>query len=451
MSEISKLLEYISNDTFNEDDRKEILSEIILFGTLEDEELILNYNEDWKLLFDYTKEFSDKGFCLEKAKLFAIDKKKKQAEIYYCKWLDESYASVTTATKSDGLFCTVLGGRKLGLDLGSDKWIREKINLVPNNTFDFYFFSAIKEDDPKISFDLLFKAYDIDDTSPVLNLLISEKYFKLKIWEQSLKYGLQFLQLADFEKVGFLYETCYDILRASYYRIKNYEKALFYLKEEVELNNDLKNKDWMFVEIYFKLKNYDKCLEYCEIALANKPAKWIELLQKRVEKIIESGNDSDPNPPELKGNLDISAVIEETPKINKENKFVITPSSERDLENHFYSRIVAEGMFGNKRVKLYKEGRQIHLKEAGRVDLFLEDLDSGDFIVLELKNEIQNFQVVEQISRYKDYVQKNIAKPNQHVHGVIAFYHAKEEFINYVKKDFPTIQLIKMNFDYQSI
>lgn len=451
MTKVEKILNLLREKQFTEADQKTILSGIILFHEVEEEKIEIT-EEDWKRLVVHTKGFSNEGFLMGKAMLAFLDNDGKKATIYYHKWLDEQYEAYTIDEKADDLFARYLPIRdNLGIDFGFREWVEKKVTEIPKNSFDFFVFSGILEDDSKTSLGLLFQAYDINDTRPFLSFVIADRYFDLKIWEQALKYGLQYIELGKPDYVDF-FGLGYATVRASYYRLKDYKQALVYFKKEVALDNEFKNKDEIFADIYFKLKNYEKSLKHCEVAIANKPSKWLVSLKKRALKAIANGKNDLPHSPEFKDEPGIAGMKKELViDINRESKFAVTPGSERDLENHFYSRIVGEGVFDNKRVKLYKEGRQVHLKHAGRIDLFLEDVNSGDLILIELKNEIQNTDVIEQIIRYRDYVQKNIAQKNQQVCCVIAFYHAKDEFIKHVKLNFPFIQLLKMNFDYTTL
>ncbi len=71
-------------------------------------------------------------------------------------------------------------------------------------------------------------------------------------------------------------------------------------------------------------------------------------------------------------------------------------------------------------------GRQFPIPEVGRIDLLVEDTDTNDLIVIELKRGLSDDQVVGQASRYMAWVRKNLAQGDQKTFGIICVHHASE-------------------------
>lgn len=67
-------------------------------------------------------------------------------------------------------------------------------------------------------------------------------------------------------------------------------------------------------------------------------------------------------------------------------------------------------------------GQQYDTKEIGRIDLLCKNKKTGDFVVIELKRGSESDKVVGQTLRYIGWVNRNLAKQGQKVHGLIITY-----------------------------
>ena len=96
---------------------------------------------------------------------------------------------------------------------------------------------------------------------------------------------------------------------------------------------------------------------------------------------------------------------------------------EETLEALIEQTIKREHRFFDRRLQVYdcagRYGRQLVIPGIGRIDLLVEDLDSHELIVIELKRDETEDQVVGQTSRYMGWVRENLAKPGQQVRGII--------------------------------
>ncbi len=84
-----------------------------------------------------------------------------------------------------------------------------------------------------------------------------------------------------------------------------------------------------------------------------------------------------------------------------------------------------------RRLRMYNHpekgyGRQLAIPGVGLIDLLVEDIDTNDLIVIELKRGHTDDQVVGQASRYMTWVRKNLAEGDQKTFGIICVHRASE-------------------------
>jgi tetratricopeptide (TPR) repeat protein len=89
-------------------------------------------------------------------------------------------------------------------------------------------------------------------------------------------------------------------------------------------------------------------------------------------------------------------------------------------------------------------GRQFPIPKDGRIDLLVEDIDTNDLIVIELKRGQSDDQVVGQISRYMTWVRENLAERDQRTCGIICVHHASEN-LKLSAKNIPGLEI----FEYE--
>jgi restriction system protein len=64
---------------------------------------------------------------------------------------------------------------------------------------------------------------------------------------------------------------------------------------------------------------------------------------------------------------------------------------------------------------------------VGRIDLLVEDLDTHELVVIELKRDKSPDEVVGQLCRYLGWVQEHLAKDIQKVKGIICVHRSSEK------------------------
>lgn len=102
----------------------------------------------------------------------------------------------------------------------------------------------------------------------------------------------------------------------------------------------------------------------------------------------------------------------------------LTAKTEQMLEEMVEHLINSgKGAFG-RTLKMFNSsdglyGRQYPIPGVGRIDLLAEDAATGDLVVIELKRDETDDQVIGQISRYVSWVREHLAPKGKNVQGVI--------------------------------
>lgn len=106
--------------------------------------------------------------------------------------------------------------------------------------------------------------------------------------------------------------------------------------------------------------------------------------------------------------------------------------TEETLEALLEEMILREGGAFGRSLRMFESldglyGRQLAIPGIGRIDLLLEDLDTQELIVIELKRDRSTDEVVGQLCRYLGWVRQNLAKGNQKVSGIICVHRSSEK------------------------
>jgi tetratricopeptide (TPR) repeat protein len=104
---------------------------------------------------------------------------------------------------------------------------------------------------------------------------------------------------------------------------------------------------------------------------------------------------------------------------------------EQTFEALLEEMILLEKRAFGRNVRMYESpeglyGRQLAIPNMGRIDLLVEDLDSHDLIVIELKRDKSTDEVVGQTCRYIGWAREKLAKPDQKVLGIICVHETPE-------------------------
>ncbi len=106
--------------------------------------------------------------------------------------------------------------------------------------------------------------------------------------------------------------------------------------------------------------------------------------------------------------------------------------TEETLEALLEEMISQEGRAFGRNVRIFESpdgryGRQLAIPGIGRIDLLVQDLDTQELIVIELKRDMSTDEVVGQLCRYLGWVQENIAEDGQKVSGIICVRRSSEK------------------------
>ena len=106
--------------------------------------------------------------------------------------------------------------------------------------------------------------------------------------------------------------------------------------------------------------------------------------------------------------------------------------TEQTFEALLEEMILREGKAFGRRLRMFESleglyGRQLAIPGIGRIDLLVEDLDTQELLVIELKRGKSTDEVVGQLCRYLGWVQANLAKNDQKVRGIICVHRSLEK------------------------
>lgn len=210
---------------------------------------------------------------------------------------------------------------------------------------------------------------------------------------------------------------------------------LISIEEETEFENTMTLNYLIAIK---KTKNYKLGIEICktisEIQPQNPDYKFF-LDSFNSKSVVVPKIVSDDIPP---SSSNTAILVKETKQISKE----------LNLENMIIDHIKYGFKVFNRSFKIYDdgkyEGRQLQVLDKGRLDLLLQDNDTNEIFVVELKRGEEDVNVVEQTKRYMEGVKTML---NKDVKGIICVFGAKEELKNEVKK-FDDIELFKYELHF---
>jgi hypothetical protein len=282
---------------------------------------------------------------------------------------------------------------------------------------------------------------------------LSTVSFKLKKYDETLYY--LFKIESDFSE--FKDQYLYDWIGWTYFRKKEFNSALKYLKFQLEISKNWKQKSSAIIGVA-------KCMEQLKKPKNEIINIWMQfqkdgiLLNKAIKNIkrLENGNeliDENEEEEEVK-NIEIELINQNSTKENKRNKSIYKSpnyiSSEKLLEENFINAIINNQILNGKYKLFYsiegKPGRQYTIFEIGaRIDILCISKDETELLIIELKNTRGTLDVITQTKRYTEYIKKNIAKENQKVKGLIIISDENHELKSEVAKH-PNLELMKYDF-----
>ena len=126
--------------------------------------------------------------------------------------------------------------------------------------------------------------------------------------------------------------------------------------------------------------------------------------------------------------------------------------SESDLESLLEDRIKLGLPVCDLHLRIYESddlyGRQLTIPGLGRIDLLCIDQATNDLVVIELKRDCSNDEVVGQICRYMGWVAQYTARPGQRVRGIICLHKAPLQLL-YSANMVPNLSVYEYGFSFQ--
>ncbi len=95
-------------------------------------------------------------------------------------------------------------------------------------------------------------------------------------------------------------------------------------------------------------------------------------------------------------------------------------------------------------------GRQFAIPGVGLIDLLVEEMETSDLVVIELKRGRSDDQVIGQASTYMTWVRENLAQRHQQVRGIVCVHDASDR-LQLSAKNIPGLEVFKYDLIFQKV
>lgn len=278
------------------------------------------------------------------------------------------------------------------------------------------------------------------------------------------------------------YPSARNYLGLSLMRQRRYEEAEAVFREAIERGNDgkypLRNLAWALE----KLGRYPEAIEIAKKDLyREKLTKSAEERIQKLKSLIEKQQQGDllPEDNEVEQDeLDIEIAVsdqesdeltiadrEESEQAKPQKTSRVTAKRLRTSVRRIHTEKTLEQLIEEKlqrdqeafgcRMRVYESpegmyGRQFAIPEIGRIDLLAENLETNDFVVIELKRDQAEDQVVGQTARYMGWVRENLATDGQNVLGIICVGKVTEK-LRLAAASFPGVDVFEYDLVFRRI
>jgi len=278
----------------------------------------------------------------------------------------------------------------------------------------------------------------------------------------------------DYEGAANAYRECLNLdatfpfarnnLGWEFIRLAKYDEAIKVLREAVKLRHDGEFPFWNLAKALRKLGRLREAIEVLKQitrrgVITKQARNQINDLEAQIR---ENENGRSPQhlelsaeqaQPEMGKNgptdvaVDVADILDGESGKEHELKLSQKPKSagifqrkrlsqpftrEQILEEMLEEMILRGQRAFDRQLRIYESeeglyGRQLAIANIGRIDLLVEDVETQDLIVIELKRNKTDDEVVGQTLRYVGWVRENLAKPGQNVRGIICVHKATEK------------------------
>ncbi|MFY9563561.1 MAG: endonuclease NucS domain-containing protein [Limnochordia bacterium] len=249
-----------------------------------------------------------------------------------------------------------------------------------------------------------------------------------------------------------------DLLGYCLYKQKKYDEAIAVFGKTLELWDPQVYKGyspyWTLARVFCRLKRYDDAIETLKhIGKDGKILKSalteIQRIEKLKAKTSQSGLATEDEDEALDEFVEtFSERLDERPEFKR----VAPIHSEAILETFIEERINRGETFCDMHLSIYEDengyGRQYIISGVGRIDLLAVEKGSKDLVVIELKRNESDDEVVGQISRYMAWVKRNLAKEGQVVKGIICVHKALKKLV-LSASNIPGLMVYEYDFNFR--
>lgn len=320
--------------------------------------------------------------------------------------------------------------------------------------------------------DALLRVLQINDDIYLAKELLGYTYYNMQMWNNALSYLEQYEDVKDSTGIFYM-DNIYFWMAWCYGKKRNYQLEEAYYRKTLDIFPEAENAMNNLGYSLFKQKKYHdaeevfrKCLSqkrdiryaannlvrtYLALGQADKAKQFVQKGGYKVSKQLIARIERPQTTKKYDVDIDSQDSTANAPAINigiKKHQF----TSEKLLEDELVQRMeYGIPVFGLP-LKVYQQrgvyGRQFILR-TGRLDI-LATGDDNNLYVIELKKDSGYDDAYAQTKTYVEWVEADIAKPGQHVYGIICLNSPTDELQKKVKQD-PQMRLFEYSISYTEI
>jgi len=261
------------------------------------------------------------------------------------------------------------------------------------------------------------------------------------------------------------FEFARNNLGSSLMKQRRYKEALEAFEESIKRGKDGKYPIWNKCRALKKLGRY---LEAIEVIQKNttkgKLSKWaqdeiaklraLDEKQKQGEIKVEEETTEDQEEETVGAPEEEEEPPEEEIRTGQVAKQAKQTPTEKILEELILQKVErGQTVFGRK-LKVYDSeegyGQQFPIADMGRIDLLTEDTSTNEFVVIELKRDKTDDQVVGQTCRYMAWVRKNLAQKGQKVKGIVCVGEASD-ILTLSVSNVPDLEVFEYDLSFRKV
>jgi tetratricopeptide (TPR) repeat protein len=453
-------------------------------------------------LHSIIKRFPKANLLYERAYLAWIDKQDNKMMKYLADWLLELDDSKGCPLTPDYFYWVLIFPFETDFPDNFFKALSEAVSIRWNNSAASIMLTSLLKEQPLDRIDGLVLALQKDPSFWYTSVVCGFTYTGIGNWRAAKGYYIRALKsetaaslpinhfllawclgkIKDYKNEEYEYSVCLEIdpeypfarnnLGWSLVKQLRYEEAVTVFKECLRQKSDGKYPLRNLARALDRLGSYEEAIEVLKGDTYNgtitKTAKnHISTIRDKIknkkltvkadksinkpleeEDIFEDNEIADSDIQEEEEQPPIQAVPSTTRALN-------SIKTEKTLEALIEEMVLRDSHAFGRNVRIYEDdngryGRQLVIPGIGRIDLLLEDTLTGELIVVELKRDNSEDEVVGQLCRYMGWVNENLSKQKIKVSGIVCV-HRSTEKLKMAVSAIPSVSLVEHNLSFNFI